>query len=394
MSTSSNLTKPQTLADLEALALASTTPMNAAYWTTGSERNITLANNRSAFDQYVIRPRVLRNVSVCDLSAPRPMLAHTWNLPVGYAPSGSQGLAHAEGEVATARSARTRNVPLALSSYSSQALEDVCAASDGVPPVFLQLYIFRDRETTAAFVQRACEAGVKALLVTVDTPVLGKRPNLVRTRYKLPAHLDYGNFRGTPDAVRDPIQLINDKLEQGKPTTETLSGNELDAGLTWADVRWLKQITKGKMEVWLKGVMTAEDTIEAIEKGGVDGIWVSNHGGRQLDSAPGTLDMLPEIVHAARVQKRKTPREFGIHIDGGVRTGGDIFKALALGADFVWVGRPVIYGLAYGGQEGVELMTDILANELRITMQLAGVTKVSEISRKFLLTSGPRFHKL
>lgn len=384
----SRIAEPQTLADLEALALASTNIMNASYWTTGSERNITLKNNLSAFDQYVIKPRVLVDVTTCNMSW------NGWSLPIGYAPSGSQGLAHSDGELATARAGRTRNVPMVLSSYSSQALEDVVEAAGNVAPEFLQLYIFRDRKTTAEFVERACRAGVKALLVTVDTPVLGKRPQLVKSRYKLPSHLDYGNFRGTPNAVRDPIQLINDKLELGKDTTENLSQNELDPGLTWEDVRWLKGITKGKIQVWLKGVLTAEDTIKAIENGGVDGIWVSNHGGRQLDSAPGTLDMLPEIVHAARVVKGKTSKEFGIHIDGGVRTGSDIFKAIALGADFVWVGRPVIYGLAYDGQKGVELMTDILANELRITMQLSGVTNIKDIGPEYLLTSGPRFRPL
>lgn len=383
-----NTDEPQTLADLENLALSSTNYMNSSYWTTGSERDITLSNNFSAFDVYTIKPRVLVDVSTCDLSW------NGWSLPVGYAPSGSQGLAHADGELATARAARAKNIPMVLSSYSSQALEDVVEAAGNQAPEFLQLYIFRDRKTTAEFVERAYRAGVKALLVTVDTPVLGKRPKLVKSKYKLPNHLDYGNFRGTPNAVRDPIQLINDKLELGKDTTETLSQNELDASLTWEDISWLKSITKGKMEIWLKGILTAEDTIKAIENGGVDGIWVSNHGGRQLDSAPGTLDMLPEIVHAARVIKGKTPKEFGIHIDGGVRTGSDIFKAIALGADFVWVGRPVIYGLSYDGQRGVELMTDILANELRITMQLSGVTHIKDIGPEYLLTWGPRFFPL
>ncbi|CDO55606.1 hypothetical protein DV113_000548 [Geotrichum candidum] len=384
----SKIDEPQTLADLEKLALSSTNYMNSSYWTTGSERDITLSNNFSAFDVYTIKPRVLVDVSTCDLSW------NGWSLPVGYAPSGSQGLAHADGELATARAARAKNIPMVLSSYSSQALEDVVEAAGNQAPEFLQLYIFRDRKTTAEFVERAYRAGVKALLVTVDTPVLGKRPKLVKSKYKLPNHLDYGNFRGTPNAVRDPIQLINDKLELGKDTTETLSQNELDASLTWEDISWLKSITKGKMEIWLKGILTAEDTIKAIENGGVDGIWVSNHGGRQLDSAPGTLDMLPEIVHAARVIKGKTPKEFGIHIDGGVRTGSDIFKAIALGADFVWVGRPVIYGLSYDGQRGVELMTDILANELRITMQLSGVTHIKDIGPEYLLTWGPRFFPL
>lgn len=384
----SKIDEPQTLADLENLALSSTNYMNSSYWTTGSERDITLSNNFSAFDVYTIKPRVLVDVSTCDLSW------NGWSLPVGYAPSGSQGLAHADGELATARAARAKNIPMVLSSYSSQALEDVVEAAGNQAPEFLQLYIFRDRKTTAEFVERAYRAGVKALLVTVDTPVLGKRPKLVKSKYKLPNHLDYGNFRGTPNAVRDPIQLINDKLELGKDTIETLSQNELDASLTWEDISWLKSITKGKMEIWLKGILTAEDTIKAIENGGVDGIWVSNHGGRQLDSAPGTLDMLPEIVHAARVIKGKTPKEFGIHIDGGVRTGSDIFKAIALGADFVWVGRPVIYGLSYDGQRGVELMTDILANELRITMQLSGVTHIKDIGPEYLLTWGPRFFPL
>lgn len=384
----SKIDEPQTLADLEKLALSSTNYMNSSYWTTGSERDITLSNNFSAFDVYTIKPRVLVDVSTCDLSW------NGWSLPVGYAPSGSQGLAHADGELATARAARAKNIPMVLSSYSSQAREDVVEAAGNQAPEFLQLYIFRDRKTTAEFVERAYRAGVKALLVTVDTPVLGKRPKLVKSKYKLPNHLDYGNFRGTPNAVRDPIQLINDKLELGKDTTETLSQNELDASLTWEDISWLKSITKGKMEIWLKGILTAEDTIKAIENGGVDGIWVSNHGGRQLDSAPGTLDMLPEIVHAARVIKGKTPKEFGIHIDGGVRTGSDIFKAIALGADFVWVGRPVIYGLSYDGQRGVELMTDILANELRITMQLSGVTHIKDIGPEYLLTWGPRFFPL
>lgn len=333
-----------------------------------------------------------------------------------------QRLAHSDGELATARACTEYNVPMGLSSFSTTTLEEVAEASGSNPRV-LQLYLFEEREHSRKLIQRAKKAGYKAVFLTVDTPMLGRRNLEIRNQFKLPGHFSIPNFKQQDDEnpsahaeqqgeykaehKQDTIRERKRANSQsgftdheGKRTPPngpiTFHSHAANPTLNWErDIVWLKEEC-GDMQVWIKGVATAEDALLAVHHQ-VDGIVVSNHGGRQLsiyplsqphknhptnnhtpDGALATLDALPEV--AAAVQG-KIP----VHVDGGIRHGTDVFKALALGADFVWIGRPVLWGLAYKGQEGVELALRLLSDEIRLAMGLAGVTKVEEISKEYLV---------
>jgi len=265
----------------------------------------------------------------------------------------------------------------------------------------LQLYLFEEREHSRELLKRAKKAGFKAVFLTVDTPFLGRRNQEIRNQFKLPPHLSIGNFP-SKDESKDP-EVLDDQLANGRrrPRMQrqssqagytdyanggkrvvpkgpvTFHSHAANPTLCWEkDIEWLKQECLPEMEVWLKGIATAEDALLAVHHG-VSGIVVSNHGGRQLNGALATIDALPEVVEA--VQGR-----IPVHVDGGIRHGTDVFKALALGADFVWVGRPALWGLAYKGQAGVELMLKLLTDEIRLCMSLAGTVKVQDITKDYL----------
>jgi (S)-2-hydroxy-acid oxidase len=247
-------------------------------------------------------------------------------------------------------------------------------------------------------IERAKKAGFKAVFLTVDTPFLGRRNLELRNQFKLPPHFKVANFAQDQEpALQDeavdgeantpkrepaaPSKSQAGRVENGKwvkPSGPvTFHSHAANPTLNWEkDIAWLKEVCKPEMEVWVKGIAAGEDALLAVHHG-VDGIVVSNHGGRQLNGALATLDALPEVVEAVQ---GKIP----VHVDGGVRHGTDVFKALALGADFVWVGRPVLWGLAYKGEEGVKLMLRILSDEFRLCMGLAGVTDVKEITKDYL----------
>ncbi|KAF8466438.1 FMN-dependent dehydrogenase [Kalaharituber pfeilii] len=351
---SSNYHNILSIDDLERAATDKMDRMTRGYFNSGADGMVTLRDNINSFDKYKLRPRILRDVLKIDSST--EFMGRKIAFPLGIAPTAMQKLAHPDGELATARAAAKRDVPMALSSFSTTPLEKVVeAAGDKIDHV-LQLYVMQNRKTSELLVKRAEKAGYKAIFLTVDTPYLGRRFSEVRSNFALPSHLSLGNFT---------VSNIESTPNRGG------GGN---ASLCWKDVAWLKSITK--MQVWLKGVMTEEDTLLAIEHG-ADGIIVSNHGGRQLDSATSTLDALPECVAAA---KGRIP----VHIDGGIRRGTDIFKALALGAGTVWIGRIPIWGLVYNGQAGVDLALKILYEEFVLCMGLAGCRTVKEISRSHL----------
>jgi (S)-2-hydroxy-acid oxidase len=262
----------------------------------------------------------------------------------------------------------------------------------------LQLYLFESREHSIKLIERAKKAGFKAVFLTVDTPFLGRRNLELRNQFKLPPHFKVANF------AQDEEPALQDEVVDGEENTPkrsketqgpskpgrvengkwvapsgpvTFHSHAANPTLNWErDIAWLKEVCKPEMEVWVKGIATGEDALLAVHHG-VDGVVVSNHGGRQLNGALATLDALPEVVEAVQ---GKIP----VHVDGGVRHGTDIFKALALGADFVWVGRPTLWGLAYKGEEGVKLMLKILSDEFRLCMGLAGVMNVKEITKDYL----------
>lgn len=372
------------IAELETLATQRMDKQTRDYYNEGADSGLTVQENMAAYRKYRLRPRVLRNVSKIDSSI--KVFGTRNSVPFGVAPAAMQKLAHPDGELATARACKEQGVVMGLSSFATTTLEEVGEACDEVPNV-LQLYLFEDREHSDKMIQRAKAAGYKAVVLTVDTPLLGRRNLEIRNQFRLPSHLKIANFVDPPG---DAADLRSDRKGTSTSSAASYDGNQriLPTGpvtfhshgpnptLDWEEaIPWLKQ-QAAPMEVWVKGIATAEDALLAVEHD-VDGIIVSNHGGRQLDGALATLDALPDIVSAV-------DRRIPVHVDGGIRHGSDIFKALALGADFCWIGRPVLWGLAYNGQAGVELCLRLLMDEFCLCMGLMGVTKVADIDRSSL----------
>ena len=364
------------------------------YYNEGADSGSTLLENTTAYAKYRIRPRVLRDMS--QISTSVPLFGAQNSVPIGVAPTAMQCLAHPDGEVATARACKETQVPMGLSSFSTSTLEDVAEAIGSHPHV-LQLYLFEEREHSKKLIQRAKRAGYKAVFLTVDTPMLGRRNMEIRNQFKLPKPYRIANFTEDSDSAAAKA-VINGGTTPGSEQKKSASTKGYHDGtkrvnptgpitfhthapnptLSWErDIGWLKSGCAPEMQVWVKGIATQEDALLALHHN-VDGIVVSNHGGRQLNGALATIDALPEIVAVA---KGKIP----VHIDGGIRHGTDVFKALALGADFVWVGRPVLWGLAYKGQEGVELCLRLLSDEFRLCMGLAGTVKVEDINKDYLV---------
>ncbi|KAJ2237232.1 Hydroxyacid oxidase 1, partial [Coemansia sp. RSA 475] len=285
-------------------------------------------------------------------------------------PTAMQRMAHPEGECATARASVRKGTCMILSSWSTTSIEDVTASTpNSHAPKWLQLYIYKDREATKRLIERAQDSGYTAIALTVDTPFLGRRLADIRNRFQLPPHLTMANFSD------------QGKAQVGKADAASAADNasglaayvasQIDPTLSWKHVQWVKSVAR--IPVLVKGILTAEDARLAVDAG-VDGIIVSNHGGRQIDTAPATIDVLEEVCHAVagRVE---------VYLDGGVRRGTDVFKALALGATAVFLGRPVLWALSYNGEDGVVEMLDMINEELRLTMALAGCVNISDISR-------------
>jgi 4-hydroxymandelate oxidase len=327
------------------------------YYAGGAGDEWTLRENRRSFERWVLRPRVLTDVSSVDPST--TVLGRPLPMPVLVAPMALQRLAHPNGELATARAARAAGVTMVLSTVASATIEEVAAT--GVPRWF-QLYVHRDRDLTAELVKRAAEAGYEVLVVTVDAPMLGRRLRDERNRFTLPPGIGLANLAGVPlpeDAGSGLFRYF---------------ASQLDPSVTWDDVAWLRSLSE--LPVVLKGILTAEDALRAAEAG-VAGVVVSNHGGRQLDGVPAALDVLPEVVAAVGSRLE-------VLMDGGVRRGTDVLKALALGARAVLLGRPVLWGLATGGEEGVRRVLDLLRGELVEAMALAGIPGTSAIDRSLV----------
>ncbi|MBB6098500.1 isopentenyl diphosphate isomerase/L-lactate dehydrogenase-like FMN-dependent dehydrogenase [Deinobacterium chartae] len=358
-----NLTQALNLHDLERMARATLEASALDYYEGGSGDERTVRENLEAFARLRLRPRVLVDVSSLDLST--TVLGQEVSLPVLAAPTAFHGLAHPEAEVATARGVAAAGSIMTLSTFSNRDIEEVGAAANG--RLWFQLYVYRDREVSEALVRRAEAAGARALVVTVDTPYAGYRERDVRNGFRLPEHLSVRNA----DPRLDP-------LESDLAVGSQISGyfqRMLDPSLSWKDVAWLASITR--LPVLLKGILTAEDALLAAEHGAA-GVIVSNHGGRQLDSAIATIDALPEIAGAAGDRLE-------VLMDGGVRRGTDVLKALALGARAVMLGRPVLWGLSVGGEGGVRLVLELLREELRLALALSGHASVREVQRSLVV---------
>ena len=354
---------PVSVAEYEALACARLPAMAAEYLAGGSADEITLRRNRSAFDRLLLQPRVMRDVSAIDTSL--TLLGRRHPHPIVLAPVGYQRLFHEHGELETARGAADAEATMVLSSVATTRLEDVARAAPG--PRWYQLYVQPDRGWTEAIAERAADAGYEALVLTVDTPVLGSRDREKRARFELPAGLEMPNF-----------PPIHGPYDSGTHHPEDSIYNPfLDASLTWDAVSWLR--ARSPLPVIVKGVLAPADARLAIEHGAA-AIVVSNHGGRNLDTVPATIEALPAVAEAVA---GRVP----LLLDGGIRRGTDVVKALALGASAVMIGRPYVWGLAEGGAAGVARVVRLLRLELSSAMALLGLTRLGAIDREALWKS-------
>ncbi|MFJ1550793.1 aminotransferase class I/II-fold pyridoxal phosphate-dependent enzyme [Streptomyces sp. NPDC088246] len=336
---------PYTLADYATLARAGTDQGVWDFWAGGAGEERTLAANAEAYDRVRFRPRVLTGVGRPDTTT--RILGRTWTAPVGIAPLAYHTLADPAGEVATAGAVGRAGLPFVVSTFAGRTFEDIARAA--AAPLWLQVYCFRDRDTTRTLVERAERAGFEALVLTADAPRLGRRLRDLRGGFRLPDGIVPANLTGA-----------------GFASPADHARAEFDAALDWAVIAWLRSISS--LPVLVKGILTPADAQRAVEAG-ASGIVVSNHGGRQLDGVPATLDVLPEIADALR-------GAFPVLVDGGVRRGSDVLAALALGADAVLLGRPVLHGLAVGGEAGVEQVLTTVVDELAETMTFTGTPSV------------------
>lgn len=347
------------LAELEAIARARVPRFAWDYYASGADDERCLARNASAFDRLQLAYRVLVDVATRELAT--TVLGERIALPVLIAPTAFHRLAHRDGELATVRAAGDAGTIMILSTLSNTAIEDVVAAATG--PVWFQLYVYRDRAATEALVHRAHRAGAKALVLTVDAPLLGRRERDVRNRFALPPHLGILNMF--------PAGYAPVPHAAGDSGLASYFASLLDPAMSWETLAWLRSLTP--LPIIVKGIVRPDDAVRAIEHGAA-GLVVSNHGGRQLDASPATIDALPRIADAVGGRGE-------IFVDGGFRRGADVVKALALGARAVLLGRPVLWGLAAGGREGVAAALAILRRELDLAFALCGASSPSQVTR-------------
>jgi 4-hydroxymandelate oxidase len=350
---------PVNVADFEALARARMDRAFYDYYAGGAEDERTLADNVEAFTRLVFRPRALVGADRVDTSI--DLLGSRLPFPIALAPTAFNRIAHPEGELAAARAAGTLGALMCCSTMATSSLEEIAAVASG--PLWFQLYVYRDREVTKDLVRRAEAAAYRAIVLTVDTPVLGRRERDVRNRFALPADVSISNL--------EPYARAAATRWAGTSSLTEYIHKQVDPSLTWESVEWLRSLTR--LPLVIKGILRGDDAARAIERG-ASGLVVSNHGGRQLDGAIATIDALPEIVE--RVAGRAP-----VLLDGGIRRGTDVLKALALGASAVLIGRAYLWGLAADGESGVRRVLDLLHGELALAMALSGCQSAAAVPR-------------
>jgi L-lactate dehydrogenase (cytochrome) len=371
------LARAHTVADIRAIAQRRTPRPVFDYTDGGAEEESSMRRAREAFDRVEFIPRVLRDVSSVDTST--ELFGERAALPLVFAPTGFTRLMHTDGEVAVARVAEELGVPCSLSTLGTTSIEELAAAAPKVRRWF-QLYVWRDRAASQELIDRALAAGYEALLLTVDVPVAGARLRDVRNGFTIPPSLAgkalvdialkpawWLNF-----LTREPVTFAS--LRSWDATVAELINQVFDPALNFDDLAWLRSAWPKRLLV--KGVQCVDDA-KAVVDLGVDGLVISNHGGRQLDRAPVPLELLPGIVDAVGDRAE-------VYMDGGVRSGSDIVAAVALGAKACLIGRAYLYGLMAGGHRGVQRVADILSTEVRRTMQLLGVNTISELGRDYI----------
>ncbi|CAN2226087.1 idi Isopentenyl diphosphate isomerase (BS_ypgA, MTH48 and related proteins) [Candidatus Nanopelagicaceae bacterium] len=369
------LEKAYTIWDLRDIA-KKRTPKGPFDYTDGSaESEVSLERARQAFADLEFIPSILKDVSTADLT--RTSLGEKFSMPLGIAPTGFTRMMQTEGEIAGARAAEKFGIPFTLSTLGTTTIEDVVTAAPNGRNWF-QLYMWKDREGSMALVERAQRAGVKNLMLTVDVPAAGQRIRDYRNGLTVPPRLTAGtvinaiprpawwiNFLTTPS-----IEFASMKNWEG--TVGELLDYMFDPTMTWEDLKWIREQWNGTLTV--KGIQNLDDAKKAAELG-ADAVLLSNHGGRQLDRAPVMLHLLSDI-------KKEFKKDYEIHIDTGIMHGADVLAAIALGAQFTYVGRAYLYGLMAGGQDGVERALEIMRTQMVRNMKLLGVNSLDELTPK------------
>lgn len=346
------------LDDFETLARDRLTEPVYDYYAGGADDEVTLRENREAFRKLKLRYRVLVDVSERDLAT--NLLGIPLAFPIVLAPTALHRMAHPDGERATARAAGSLGTMMTLSTISSVSLEDVAAEAPDAPRWF-QLYHFSDRTKTEELIERAAAAAYRAIVLTVDAPLLGRRERDLRHPFALPDDVQAVHFGVTPRTDRANQSPLSAFIEQ--------------PSINWGDLAWIR--SRSRLPLVIKGLVRGDDAKRALDEG-VDALWVSNHGGRQLDTSIATIDALPDVAASAGGQ-------VPIIVDGGIRRGTDVLKALARGATAVALGRPQLWGLACGGEDGVRTVLGLLRDELSLAMALAGARSIAEIDPNLLV---------
>ncbi|MFN7413144.1 MAG: alpha-hydroxy acid oxidase [Dolichospermum sp.] len=341
----------------EQLAKEHLSQMAFDYYSSGAWDEVTLRDNLAAFTRVKLRPKMLVDVSKINLTT--QVLGESLRLPLLIAPMAFQCLADPEGEIATALAAADAGVGMVLSTLATKSLEEVATVAKGLQ--WFQLYIHKDQGLTQALVQRAYTAGYKAICLTVDAPMLGKRERDQRNEFTLPPGLHPANLTN--------ISGLDIPQAPGESGLLTYFAQQINPAVTWKDLEWLQSLSP--LPLVVKGILRADDAVRAVEYG-AQAIVVSNHGGRQLDGAIASLDALPDIIAAVDGKAE-------VLLDGGIRRGTDILKALAYGAKAVLIGRPVLWGLAVAGKIGVSHIISLLQDELNLAMALSGCASLGDI---------------
>jgi L-lactate dehydrogenase (cytochrome) len=368
--------------DLHALYKRRVPQMFYDYVESGSWTESTFRDNQQAFEKIKLRQRVL--VDMSDRSLASRMIDQPVSMPVALAPTGLTGMQHADGEILSARAAEKFGVPFCLSTMSICSIEDV--AKSVSTPFWFQLYVMRDRDYILRLIQRARAAECSALVLTVDLQIMGQRHKDIKNGLSTPPKPTLKNIVNIMTKPRWAIGMLGTSRRSFGNVVGHVSGvdnmgslsawsaNQMDPSLTWDDVKWVKDLWGGPLII--KGIMDPQDARLAVDSG-ADALIVSNHGGRQLDSAPASIDALPAIVAAVG-------KDIDVWMDGGIRSGQDVFKAIALGAKGTMIGRAFLYGLGAMGEAGVTECLQIIHKELDLTMAFCGLNDINKVDHNVL----------